>query len=282
MCKHHSGTIRLLKEQLEATKGDSASRKGSSTFAQLQIAKTTKLESEVVEQQEQIVKLQKQIARMSRSGNDLQQMQETIVGLKAKLRECARGEGHGEGPHDETLQDQLSKADSTVTSYSYKLLQEKLAVESQKMEITELRSKLEVANQALNKQFEDLQGLKEKLFQEDGRLRIERERDEEHIEKLEVELDAANNEVERIKLNLDRSKSDWEVKEGELTTELERLRAVDVKSRGVAPEDESCSGLDEAAALALTGMGARTTQSQGHEVSRLQTPQVSGLWGLFR
>ena len=272
MCKHHLGTIRQLNAKLDAAKGDSAFRKKNSTFAQLQDARTTKqiksLESEVVALQEEVAKLQKQNARISRSGNrgESQHMQETIVRLKAKLRECSRGEGHGEALHNETLQDQLSKADSTATSHAYKLTQEKLAVESQKMEIAELKSKLEATNAALDKQLEEYQGFRDEMGNQNEQVKWAAAQDEEHMKKLEAELGVATKEVERLKLAMDRSRSSWEGKVGELTTELERLRVVNVKCSGAAAE-ESCFERDEAAALALTDMRALTTQSQGQEVS---------------
>ncbi|GAQ89459.1 hypothetical protein KFL_005250080 [Klebsormidium nitens] len=72
---------------------------------------------------------------------------------------------------------------------------------------------------------------------------------------------------------MDRSRSSWEGQVGELTTELERLRAVNVECSEAAAE-ESCLEVDEAAALALTDMRALTTQSQGHEARVGPAPAI--------
>ena len=286
MCKHHLSTIKQLNEKLAAsTRGELASGKPKSTFAQLQAARTTNqikcLESEVAALKEENCKLQKQNDRLSGSRNNgvQKQLQEQIVQLKAKLRECrAWGEGHVEAPHIESLQDQLSKADSTATSQVYKLTQEKLMVEAQKMEIAELKSSLEEANKARDEHARKLTVLRDELAVHNRKIEEDEARDLEQIQRLEAELKSANNGVKQMKLTLERSKSDWEGKVGALTTEIELLKALNVKTRGAAAE-ECCSELDEAAAIALTNMRARATHSEGHEVSRFV--QVPGLWELF-
>lgn len=272
MCKHHLGTIRGLNAKLGATEGDSgppASRRAGSLFAQLQSASSAKeirsLKSQVAELQQETMRLQTENARMSKSrgyNSSHWEMQETILGLKAKLRECARGEGHGEALQDGHTEDQ-SVVESTAMSQAFKLSQEKLAVEAQKVEILDLESKLADARKGLAAQTEEISRLCDKMVCNDQDLKDSVARSEERIAKLQAKLDAADEEVEGMKLSAETSRSAWERKVAELTQELERLRLAHV-GIGVAVQEPQ----SEAAAIALMDMRAQTTSPQAPEVSR--------------
>ena len=171
--------------------------------------------------------------------------------LKARLIECKLA------LRSENLPDQsLATIESTGMSQAFRLAEEKLTVEAQKVEITELQTKLKDAGKALDKQAEEFT-----LIQKTW---------EGKTSDLKAQLVVANNKMEEMKVNMDKSRSSWERKVGVLTEELGRLRAVD----GEAVGSGSHSEIDEEAALALTGMRGQTTPSQAHEVSPLV--QVSG------